>query len=333
MSVLRRKTVSVVWNLLFILILSFGNKVLVVNGDDRYGFIVSHIVKDPSWCIFVPDNASDYDNLGFRPCDFAWAPQNQLWRVEADGKIRSSANPDKCMIVNFGHDIFDGVRVRVANCDLDSNLIHFNHNGNKSMISLEADRDYCVTNRGVNPHDSDTIHAKPCKDDGRFFFTFRAEDLPSTSSPTMVPLTSTPATFEPVIAPGSPPYYRISTDEACLSVRNSNPYDDQRFILKNCGGVGQGFREDGNHFRIQLNDEKCMQAGRPTVSPRHGTKMRIYKCDESEFRQKFELEDGKMRLQGRDLCVDHRGVNANVNEDPVILKDCSKAGHVHLELM
>lgn len=328
------KKTSSLWRLfLAVLILSFGNIVSVVNGEDGYGFLVSHISEDSSWCIFVTEYASDFDNLGFRPCDFTGTPENQLWKFEADGRIRSLANPDMCMVVNFGRDIFDGVRVRVADCELDSDLIHFSHNGDKDMIRLEADSGFCVTNRGVNPHDTDTIHAKPCRDTGRFAFTFQSEDSSSTSTPTSKPTTAPPVTFEPVSSPDADPYYRIVTDDACFAVRGSNPYDDQKLILKPCGGEGQGFREDGDLIRSQLNDEKCVQAGRPMTTPHHGTKMRIYMCDDNEFRQQFEVVESKFKLKGYDLCIDHRGVNANVHEDPIILKDCSKAGVVDLEMI
>lgn len=216
---------------------------------------MSRIVQGSNWCIFVIDDASSYSNLGF-------------------------------IIVNFERDIYDRVRVRIDNCEVDPYLVHFSNNGIKDMISLVADPGFCVTNQGDNPNNSDVILLKHCRDNNRFF-TFRAEDLPSSSTPIEVPVTSTPTTFDPMLAPSSAPSYRnrLMTLVFRLEIQTLM-MTSQRLMQNNCGDEGPALQQDGNLIRIQLNNRKCMQAGCHMVSPRQVTNMHIYDFDESKSRQK-----------------------------------------------
>jgi hypothetical protein len=145
-----------------------------INGcspQQRFVFLVSKISSDEDWCITAMEGVKDFANLGFRRCDFEGAPARQLWRLDADGKIHSKVDTDKCMIVNFGENLFDGVRMRVDRCDIDTTLNTFTHESDSGKLHISANKDYCVTNRGTAPHSSDTIHAKPCKDEDRFALT------------------------------------------------------------------------------------------------------------------------------------------------------------------
>lgn len=153
--------------------------------DEKYAFLVSGIDPDEAWCITAADGVNDFKNLGFRRCKFDDAPNNQLWRLDSEGKIHSKVDPSRCMVVDYGKDIFDGVRIRIANCDLNTDLNRFSHNGATDMLRVVEDQSFCVTNRGTGPDPSDTIHAKPCGDMSRFAFTYRNEDgtTPPTDDP------------------------------------------------------------------------------------------------------------------------------------------------------
>lgn len=94
------------------------------------------------------------------------------------------------------------------------------------------------------------------------------------------------------------------------------------------------FYVDDNYGNAMLvrafgdDGDLCLQAGHGK-SLRDGSKMRLYPCDENNIFQRFAadlaLEPGPLRLvsdQYDDLCVTHRGVNANLGKDPIIFKKC-----------
>jgi hypothetical protein len=145
--------------------------------DSDYGFLISSIDQDQDWCITATDGAGVNANIGFEPCNFVAEPSDQLWRFDGDGKIHSKLNDNRCMTVNFGEQVFDGVRVRMAACDQNTDLNEFSHNGDIDKLRLVERPDYCITNRGVAAHSSDTIHAKPCKDEGRYVFKYLRGDI------------------------------------------------------------------------------------------------------------------------------------------------------------
>lgn len=146
--------------------------------DSDYAFFVSHINEDEEWCITASDGVGVNANIGFELCNFDAKPSDQLWRFDDDGKIHSKLNENRCMTVNFGEQVFDGVRARMADCEQDTELNLFSHNGNTDKLRLSDHEDYCMTNRGILPHTSDTIHAKPCKDEGRYIFTYQGVAYP-----------------------------------------------------------------------------------------------------------------------------------------------------------
>ena len=74
-----------------------------------------------------------------------------------------------------------------------------------------------------------------------------------------------------------------------------------------------------------VDDSKCMQAASgQTIG--NGSKMRIFPCDSTRSDQIFDLELGlgnPIHPKSRpDVCVVFRGINANIGEDPIILKSC-----------
>mmetsp|Transcript_32818 Transcript_32818/g.54197 ORF Transcript_32818/g.54197 Transcript_32818/m.54197 type:complete len:328 (+) Transcript_32818:62-1045(+) len=321
------KAFSIQTSVLFTALAALGG----ANGQE-YAYLVSNVRQNESWCVTATNGvSSDFGNLGFRPCDFNAAPKNQLWRLDADGMIHSALDDTKCIIVNFGNDVFNGVRVRTTNCDTVSTNLQFTHNGGTDQLRLASNDNYCLTNRGTSPNPSDTIHMKICDTGGRYIFTYRAQgDTPSpavtpTPAPNDVPPTSIPAEL----------FVNIATDGGCINVRNSNVRNDQKLMLDGCLPNQRWYSAKVDAllttFSTLLDPSKCMQAGR-TATPRKGTKMRIFSCDDTNPLQLFQLfnEDSvsfQLQLGNTNLCVDHRGINANLNADPIILKPCSEAGN------
>lgn len=139
----------------------------------EYAFLVSNISENEDWCITAPQAYYDFESLELQPCDFSASPKSQLWSLDANGKVHSALDYDKCMVVEHGTDIFDGVRIKLARCDLRTSLNRFTHKGGSSKLQVLVNESYCVTNRGSKPVPSDTIHAKPCQETSDHLFTYR----------------------------------------------------------------------------------------------------------------------------------------------------------------
>jgi hypothetical protein len=128
-------------------------------------------------------------------------------------------------------------------------------------------------------------------------------------------------------------YFQLSTDgpavTGCLIVTDSNPIADQKLILGKCGLPDQEWRLDSDYlYHTKLNDNMCMQAGRGGT-PVHGNKTRIFPCNKNNTLQRFEGPSsanytGGVRLKDYPtLCVSWRGVDANIGQDPIIVKNCT----------
>jgi hypothetical protein len=304
------------------------------NGQQQYAYLVSNVRQNEDWCITATNGvATDFHNLGFRKCDFAGSPANQLWRLDAEGKMHSALDDSKCMIVNYGTDVFDGVRVRVTTCATTGSNLGFTHNGATDQIKLASNQTFCLTNRGDDPNNSDTIHMKPCGTSGRFVFTYQAQGTtPTGPAPTPAPVVAPTGTDLP-----ASDFSYVSTNGGCFNVRNSNPRNDEKTVLGPCTLPNQrwSYGDDGL-IRTQLDSTKCMQAGR-TATPQKGTKMRIFPCDVANAKQIFDLVvvdensgEFKLQLSTTTLCIDHRGDSANIGADPIILKPCAQAGNLKL---
>jgi len=115
---------------------------------------------------------------------------------------------------------------------------------------------------------------------------------------------------------------------ACLIVKDSDARDDKKLILGDCGLPNQAWRRDADGlWHTKLNEDYCMQAGRGGKVG-HGTKMRLFKCDNGEKRQQFVGPDGGIGgikfkdPDYDDFCVEFRGNTPNINVDPIIVKTC-----------
>jgi hypothetical protein len=152
-----------------------GQKALRQQEDaPKYAFLISNISESEDWCITAPEVDYDFASLRLQPCDFSGRPKNQLWSLDANGKLHSALDYNRCMVVDHGTDIFDGVRIKIARCNLNTSLNKFAHSGGSSKLTVLVNNVYCVTNRKNNPDANDTIHAKPCEEKSAHIFTYRA---------------------------------------------------------------------------------------------------------------------------------------------------------------
>jgi len=132
-------------------------------------FVVSQIRENEDWCLTAVEGTKEFGSLGFQRCDFENAPDTQVWQRIGDSKFHSRQDFDLCMAVGYGTTVFDGVRLRLASCDLD--LTMFNFDG--GYIKPTAYTDFCITNQGNSPDSSDTIHSKPCIDRADYKWTLK----------------------------------------------------------------------------------------------------------------------------------------------------------------
>lgn len=160
----------------------------LANGGGEYGFVMSHIRKNNPWCLTVAYGSDEFAKLGFRRCQFDQEPFNQLWKLDANGKLHTRVDHTKCMTLNRGQELFNGVRVRLADCQLDTDLNKFvfeRHGKTGSYFKVMDYSEYCITNLGRNPNAHDTIHAKPCikRHDYKWSLVLDESDLMNTAEP------------------------------------------------------------------------------------------------------------------------------------------------------
>jgi len=266
-------------------------------------FLVSRIDQDTAWCITAAEGTAEFANLNLQPCDFEGAPANQRWFPSFDDtseyfgfRIRSALDDSKCITVNHGTRIFDGVRARLSDCENGLNVFYGGEH-----IYVSDDDSFCLTNRGPRPHPTDWIHVKPCID--REDFLWEAvqylDDVPY-----LVQLTSGGGCAQP--REGSSRVFLDECDED-LSWRATAEEDTDEHVL----------------LHSPLDDDLCLRAGRAQTM-QDGTKMTLAPCDPTDPLQAFIYYDGKMHASyNEDLCMVYRGSSANVGVDPIIMKTCS----------
>lgn len=271
----------------------------LVAADENYAFLVSSISATEDWCITATEGSGESKGIGFRPCDYAGAPSNQLWRLDGDGKVHTKLNPNRCMIVDFGKHLEDARRVRLANCDESSDLNKFIHNGSTDSLRVAKDEGFCVTNQGIAPHRSDKMQVKPCMNEGRFIFTY------------------TPVEFT---------VFYSNDAKGCLGVKDGKAVEGQNLVLsdeekdpRRCQ-----WKEKDGLFRSALNPNMCMQAGHPGATAKNGKKLRLYKCSKENSQQKFEFTGDVIKHTGTNFCVAFQGEKGQVG-DNIILKDCNNS--------
>lgn len=158
----------------------------LTSGLDDYIFFISNIRENEKWCL-TATQPNAHGNLGFRRCDIDGRPPNQLWKLESNGLLRSgvptSSGDAYCATIGFGHEIFDGVRIRLGPCNVSSSYNKFSWNSNDFHLKTQ-NQGYCVTNRGPNPNDSDSVLAyQQCLDRGDYKWNV-GSGVPPTPAPT-----------------------------------------------------------------------------------------------------------------------------------------------------
>lgn len=143
----------------------------------KYSFLVSNIIDSEDLCITAPNVNYDFASLEVKPCDTVGRPKNQLWSLDANGKIHSALDYDKCMVVDHGTDIYNGARIKIARCDLRTSLNRFTHNGGSngsSKLQVLVNGAFCIAPNGGNKEEArNTIHTKPCQESSHNI-TFRS---------------------------------------------------------------------------------------------------------------------------------------------------------------
>jgi hypothetical protein len=262
------------------------------------GFLVSQVVEDNDWCITALNGVGDFVLLGLQLCDFDNAPVDQLWQVDGEGKFASRLDTDYCMIVNNGVTISDNDAIYTARCDISSNLNKFFWDaGNTDQLQPTADETFCVTQLGPLPQDTDDIRVKPCTSESRYKWNFEVSN----------------------------PYFMLESFNfgGCIEPEDGRAENDMKLFLAPCNS-NEGWRYDSDGlFHSSIDDTKCMQAARGG-SIRDGSKLRVFSCDKNEEGQVFSFDrTGRISLQSDpDLCVVFRGTTANIDNDPIILKEC-----------
>lgn len=275
--------------------------------QSNVGFLVSQVVEDSDWCITASNGIGDFVPLGLDLCDFDVAPVDQLWEVDGDGKFASRLDTNYCMTVNDGNTISDNDLVYAARCNIDSDLNRFFWDaGVTDQLRPVADQSFCVTQLGPLPQDTDDIRVKPCTDEGRYKWNFAASN----------------------------PYFMLESFNyaGCIELEDGDASNDNKLILGPCNS-DQGWRYDENGlFHSSVDDSKCMQAARGGTI-RDGSKLRVFSCDEDEEGQVFDFNlGGHISLKSDpDLCVVFRGTTANIDEDPIIMKECDEVLEARLE--
>lgn len=267
-----------------------------------FDFLISNASQEPL-CITAADGMRNFGNLKLMPCDFETFPAEQLWNYE-DAKFYNDIgiSNSKCMVVNHGKELWNGVRVRLADCADSLLMTSFLYDG--EFIRVASDETYCLTNRGDKAQAGDTIHAKPCLDRDDFKWTHTDMD-PRNDGGTL---------------------YSFYADDGCIQPKEGSAAKFTEIIMGECDARYAWNVKDVDGvkaFRSRLDLSMCLQAGLGGYVD-HGTKLRLMPCNENEELQKFEWSDEThIKLVSREeLCLEWRGRNVNVGVDPVIMKSC-----------
>lgn len=272
--------------------------------EQAFDFIVSEAA--PALCITAVQGDSAFGSLELASCDFENAPPEQLWRQ--NGKFVSGIGTDRCMTVNHGNSLFDGVRLRLGYCN--SGLTDFTWNdGSADLLRVLNDNSFCLTCTGSTATAGDRILAKPCLNRADYKWTFTA---------------ATTSTGDQNDSPFGTLYELYCEANACVQPKN---HDDTRapIILDTCdNGRAWYVKEKGGgrvKFHSAIDPALCLQAG--FCSAKDGTWLRLMECDDNSL-QDFTWQDyeAPIKLAGSDLCMVYQGSTAEVG-DIMVMKDCN----------
>ena len=113
----------------------------------------------------------------------------------------------------------------------------------------------------------------------------------------------------------------------CMEADSASNDSGTHLVTCNSSRARQKWQYDNfvGLFKLSTGSNKCLQAGRGDA-PTDGRMMRIFGCNEDHPLQQFDwpgTAGGPIKLaKYPEYCVVFRGVNANINDDPIILKKC-----------
>lgn len=130
--------------------------------DFPYARIVSHVDKENGndWCL-VPTGTND---LGILPCsDSAIPPNEELFLMDREGKIRNKLDDTLCLAVGNGIDqVSGGARLKFLSCAAPNLRFNtFDHNRSSAApIRVKEAQTYGLTQTGHSAQTTDTIRTE-----------------------------------------------------------------------------------------------------------------------------------------------------------------------------
>jgi hypothetical protein len=188
-------------------------------------------------------------------------------------------------------DLVEGARMRLAT-DCNDNVVNDEFIYDGEYIKLKSNEGYCVTNRGQNANDGDSIHIKPCRDRDDFKWLHTGND------------------------PRAGTLHSFYAEGGCIQTKNDSIANFAKVIIGECSASSAWSVVEGNGgvkiFRSGLDTSMCLQAGLGRAVE-HGTMLRLMPCDETEELQKFEWDDETpIKLASiNSLCLEWRGRNVS----------------------
>lgn len=103
-------------------------------------FLASEI-NNQDYCVSANRGIGEFQQVGSEPCDFTNKPLDQLWHEDLHHKIRSDLDKKRCLIVGEGTNIFTGVQIHIASCNINT----FLYDSTTDRLHLGEDQAYCLT--------------------------------------------------------------------------------------------------------------------------------------------------------------------------------------------
>ena len=228
--------------------------------------------------------------------------QNQLWKLQENGFIRSATDENKCLQAR-GSYFFNDVPIEIHDC----------YDGNESQkwniaasgeIRTPGSSNYCIDENGLG--NIVTIWFCASRDDQRW------ELVPPTVEPSMVP-SFLPTIFDPSAEPQPTMIYSERNYAYCLSPPGSA--SSVAIHLDRCD-IGEEKlswiidRKDGL-LRLSSNQTKCIEI---VGSSLDSSSLELHNCDANKNAQKWQVgSEGTIRPQNNlNYCMDENGFKNSV---------------------
>lgn len=269
------------------------------------------------------------DRLILRECSLT--DDSIQWTIDDESRFRSKLNIDMCVQAGVtGSAAGSGTALRMVPCGVSDlqkfDLSEFSGDGSFfGPIKPAASPALCVVHRGPNANiDADPIVLKECSnfDDDRtqgWEGKFQVEPEP--------------VRFFTFNAPGG----------GCIGLKNGSAHRGNRLLLRTCSLEDESLQwivDAQSRFHSKVNLTMCIQAGITGSSTTTGSAIRIVPCGVSDL-QRFDVSgvrpvvgglQGPIKPAGSpELCMVHRGVNGNVDSDPIIFRTCDALDEVRAQ--